>query len=74
MSPIVTLAINVVSIYFVFYLLQPVDFTKIMPKNPNQAAILKVVIATILGFLLATAMISLVSAAQEIPNTVLKLS
>ncbi|USS91705.1 DUF1146 family protein [Fructobacillus americanaquae] len=72
MPPLLTLTTTIAAIYFVFYLLRPIDFGKLLPKNPLQAAVLKVVVATSLGFLLATALVSLLNSALQLPGTLLK--
>lgn len=72
MSPIFTFLTTVVAIYFTFYLIRPIDLTKILPQSPRNAALLKVVLATIIGFLLATALVGLLNEALQIPSSLLK--
>ncbi|WP_243400739.1 DUF1146 family protein [Convivina intestini] len=59
-------------IYLVFMLLKPINFAKIMPYTPRQAALLKVVLATVLGFLLALFFITIAEWIFQLPSSILK--
>ncbi|MDF7627546.1 DUF1146 domain-containing protein [Leuconostocaceae bacterium ESL0723] len=72
MTPLFMLCFTVASIYLVFLVIKPINFNKLMPYTPWQAAMLKVIVATVLGYLLATCLISLTTWIFDLPASLLK--
>lgn len=71
MSPIFMLGVNILSIYFCFWLLKPINFAKIMPYTPQQAVLLKVVLSIVVGYLLASFFIAITNWILDFPATLL---
>ncbi|MBZ5964709.1 DUF1146 domain-containing protein [Leuconostoc gelidum subsp. gelidum] len=70
MSPIFMLSINILAVYFVFWLIRPINFSKFMPYTPTQAMFLKIVMAIVVGYLLASFFISMTNWILEMPSAV----
>ncbi|TYC47644.1 DUF1146 domain-containing protein [Leuconostoc litchii] len=71
MSTIFILSLNLICIYFFFWLIRPINFAKIMPYTPRQAAFLKVVLAIVGGYLLASFFVSATNWILQIPSSIL---
>lgn len=71
MSTIFILSLNLVCIYFLFWLIKPINFARFMPYTPRQAALLKVVLSIIGGYLLASFFVSATNWVIQIPSTIL---
>ncbi|MCT3048398.1 MAG: DUF1146 family protein [Leuconostoc mesenteroides] len=71
MSTIFILSLNLVCIYFFFWLIKPINFARFMPYTPRQAAFLKVVLPIIGGYLLASFFVSATNWVIQIPSTIL---
>ncbi|CAK8054779.1 DUF1146 family protein [Eupransor demetentiae] len=72
MSPLFMIVLTILSIYYTFYLMRPLNFAKIMPYTPRQAAMLKVVLATVIGFTFSSCLITIVGWAIQLPGSILK--
>jgi len=70
MSPIFMLSINILAVYFVFWLIRPINFAKFMPYTPTQATFFKVVMAIVCGYLLASFFISMTNWILAMPSAV----
>lgn len=56
MSPIFELSLTLITIYFFFWAIRPINFAKFMPYTPVQATFLKVMLAIIGGYLLSASL------------------
>jgi len=74
MNPIAMISINLLAVYFVFWLIRPINFAKFMPYTPTQAMFLKIVIAIVCGYLLASFFMSMTNWVLDMPNMVNNLS
>ncbi|MBZ6014381.1 DUF1146 domain-containing protein [Leuconostoc gelidum subsp. gelidum] len=70
MSPIFMLSINILAVYFVFWLIRPINFAKFMPYTSTQAMFLKIVMAIVVGYLLSSFFISMTNWILEMPSAV----
>jgi len=64
------LSINILAVYFVFWLIRPINFSKFMPYTPTQAMFLKIVMAIVVGYLLSSFFISMTNWVLEMPSAV----
>lgn len=74
MNPIIMISMNMLAVYFVFWLIRPINFAKFMPYTPTQAMFLKIVIAIVGGYILASFFIVMTNWVIEMPNMVNNLS
>ncbi|WP_220740789.1 DUF1146 domain-containing protein [Leuconostoc miyukkimchii] len=74
MNPIIMISMNMLAVYFVFWLIRPINFAKFMPYTPTQAMFLKIVIAIVGGYILASFFIAMTNWVIEMPNMVNNLS
>ena len=72
MSQIFTLSLNLLAIYFAFWIIRPINFARLMPFTPVQARFLKVILAIIMGYLLASFFISAAGWVIDMPAAVFK--
>lgn len=68
MNPMAMISINLLAVYFVFWLIRPINFAKFMPYTPMQAMFLKIVIAIVGGYLLAGFFMSMTNWVIAMPN------
>ena len=74
MNPIIMISMNMLAVYFVFWLIRPINFAKFMPYTQTKAMFLKIVIAIVGGYILASFFIAMTNWVIEMPNMVNNLS
>ncbi|MCO6183288.1 DUF1146 domain-containing protein [Leuconostoc fallax] len=72
MQPILGISLNIIFIYFAFWTIRPINFEKIMPFTPLQAAVLKVILAVIMGYLLASFFLTMFNWITSVPDVLLR--
>lgn len=72
MQPILGISLNIIFIYFAFWTIRPINFEKIMPFTPFQAAVLKVILAVIMGYLLASFFLTMFNWITSVPDVLLR--